>query len=322
MRDEALLAMSSRVKCLTESQALAILRTELGESYRETSSGLVRRGIGDDCAVVTAPQGVQVWTIDSCNEGSHFLWDWMAPEDIAHKSFQAALSDIPAMGARPLAALCQLTLSPRVSAPWLRRFAREQARISLDTKTPLVGGNICFGGRLQVSTTVLGQHKGKVLQRDGAQEKDEVWLVGSVGLARAGLLLLEAGIHKKKKVTAAQRRCLSAFRRPVALTKEGQELVGRAHSCMDVSDGLLRDAPRLAEASGLRIEIDARLLRGSLCSDLELVAVELGTTGLALALEGGEDYALLVTGPRERRPAFAQVIGRVVTGAGASFPAM
>jgi thiamine-monophosphate kinase len=301
---------------ISEDVALQILKGILPRAYGSASQSVVEVGIGDDAALLSLgpTQGSKnklVWTIDACEEGTHFLWRWMNPEDVAHKAFHAALSDIPAMGGTPVAALCQLTLGPEVTPAWLRRFAEQQRQCALTTKTPLVGGNITSGESLRVVMTCLGAvEEGRALLRTGAQPGDEVWLVGQVGLARAGLRLLQNSPTRARGRGHA-RACLDAFRRPTALVSEGQKLRNRAHSCLDVSDGLARDAGQLAQASGVRVVLEESQVRAALDRALTEVASARRWDYLQFALEGGEDYALLATGPQERRPGFARVIGRV-----------
>lgn len=152
------------------------------------------------------------------------------------------------------------------------------------------------------------------MRRDTARSGDELWILGEIGMARAGLELLTRNAKLK---TRAARRALNAWRRPQALVREGRDLVGRARACMDLSDGLGRDAGSLAEASGVRVELDAVELERALSPELVSVARSLGVSALALAIEGGEDYALLASGPAKRRPAEAKVVGTVRMGSGA-----
>ncbi len=302
---------------LSESSALALLQKSLSGTYKASRRGGIRLGIGDDCAVLQASASQDVWTIDACHEGTHFLWEWMSPRDVAHKSFHAALSDIPAMGAVPRAALCQLTLSSRVDAAWLEEFAHAQAEISRQTQTPLVGGNICFGPQVQVALTILGSLDEDALTRSGAHVGDEIWIIGSLGEARAGLLLLQQTEKRVTSFSSAEEKCLLSFRRPRALLYEGVGLIGRATSAMDVSDGLTRDLARLAKESQVRMVLHASLLEKGLSVELREVAMQMGQRALSLALIGGEDYALLATGKKEERPDFARVIGQVEKGRGA-----
>jgi thiamine-monophosphate kinase len=254
-----------------------------------------------------------VWTVDSCLEGSHFERDLLSLGDIAWKALHAAASDLAAMGAKPLAALSALELPPRFSKRELDAFAVGQAEAARVLGCPVVGGNIARGARLGVTTTVLGVAE-KPLRRDGARPGDEIWLVGNVGLAAAGLALARRGTAAKR---GPARDALNAWRRPRALVREGLALVGRASAAIDVSDGLGGDTRHVAEASGVRLIIEERALLAALPSELETLSRIVHRSPLDLALDGGEDYALVATGPRARRPLSAKRIGRVAQGRGA-----
>ncbi|HXS15657.1 MAG TPA: thiamine-phosphate kinase [Polyangiaceae bacterium] len=292
---------------ITERRALAILKQQLAASG--ATPRWLALGIGDDCAILRGPLQSAVWTTDACAEGSHFLWEWMAPEDIAHKAWHAALSDVAAMGGAPRGVNVHLTLTERVGDAFLRRFAAEQARLVQSTRAVVTGGNITFGSHFSVVTSVLGDVRGAALRRGTARAGDELWLCGEVGLARAGLLLLQRG--QRGRPSPAEQHCLQAFRRPVAQLKRGPQLLGRARACLDVSDGLARDVQNLAKASGVHIAVDREELRRTLHADLVQVADELGEDPLDLAWTGGEDYALLSTGPAAKRPKWVNVIGQV-----------
>lgn len=284
-------------------------------------SPAVELSVGDDCALLREQKGSLVWTIDACEEGAHFERDWMSPMDLAHKAFHASVSDLAAMGAIPVAALSQLTLGPDTSEAFVRALFRAQARVSAATGCPIVGGNVSRGPRLSVVTTALGRTKCDTrgrslsLRRSGARPGDELWLVGSVGWARLGLELL----RRPRDGVPGERRALLAFRRPRAQVIPGQELVGLATACMDVSDGLLRDAPRLARASGVKLVLEEAGLRSSFVPLYLRLTAQLEREPIACALEGGEDYALLATGPSGCRPPFARLVGRVEAGHGAYF---
>lgn len=301
---------------VTESQALRILNEELryGSARSSPASGVVL-GMGDDCAVLGPIRGKTVWTVDACVEGSHFLNGWLSPEEIAHKSFHAAVSDVCAMGAQPKSAIIHLTLSPRITMAHLRRFVREQARLERDLGVAIIGGNLTFGPLFSVVSSIMGVARGKLLLRSGAEPNDEIWLCGEVGLARAGLLLKQNGYTGRG---SNEQLCLRAFARPRAQFQLGSRLVGRARSCLDISDGLKRDAQNLADASGVELRIDETLLRRCLRPELVQVGKRLGHEPLQLAFDGGEDYALLATGPSSRRPRGARVIGTVHPGRGVS----
>jgi thiamine-monophosphate kinase len=298
-----------RSRALGEGEAVRLL----AERLRAPSSNDVRLGIGDDAALLDANQGILVWTVDSCLEGSHFERNLLELGDVAWKALHAAASDLAAMGARPIGALSALELPPRFSKKELDAFAKGEAAAARSLACPIVGGNIARGGRLGVTTTVLGVAK-RPLRRDGARPGDEVWLVGDVGLAAAGLALVRS---RRKSKGPDVRRAILAWQRPRALVREGLLLAGRASAAIDVSDGLGGDVRHLAEASGVRIVVEERALVRALPPALGAVARFVGRSELRLALEGGEDYALVATGLRSKRPRGARRIGRVMKGHGA-----
>jgi thiamine-monophosphate kinase len=257
--------------------------------------------------------------VDTAIEGVHFRRQWLSLEDVGAKSFHAAVSDIAAMGGTPVAALSNLVVPKRMAASSVRAVATGQARAALELACPVVGGNLSRGRELGVTTTVLGTVK-EPIQRSGARPGDELWLVGDVGLARAGLLWLsrkrptstvEAGAGVRRAVA----RCVDAWRRPRAMVREAAGLRS-AHAAIDLSDGLAVDAAHLAAESRARIVIEATRLRDVLTPALLSAAAALGADPLALALTGGEDYALLATGPSRARPRGARRIGRIEKGRG------
>jgi thiamine-monophosphate kinase len=267
---------------VSERSRIALLRARLGRD----APG-VRVGIGDDAAVLE-PGGL-VWTVDVQVEGTHFKADWVSWEDIGWRSFMAAASDLAAMGAEPVAALSSLVLAPSLDDAMLEALARGQAAASLAVAAPVVGGNLARGSETSITTTLLGRAAHPVL-RSGARAGDGLWLAGPVGLAAAGLALLVQNAHVENAQIAA---CLDAWRRPVARLAEGRGLPEMARAAIDVSDGLAHDAAQLAEASGVRIVLDAGALRAQLSDALVTAAALLGRDPLDLALHGGEDYALL-----------------------------
>jgi thiamine-monophosphate kinase len=295
---------------LAESDAIRLLANVLRAPLR---SG-VRLGIGDDAALVDAKDGLLVWTVDACLEGSHFDRRWLELGDVAWKAFHAAVSDLAAMGARPIAALSALELPRGFSKRELEAFVHGQSRAARSLACPIAGGNIARGRKLGVTTSVLGVAKRPIL-RDGARPGDELWLIGNVGLAAAGLALVRS---KRSFEEPAARRAIAAWRRPRALVREGLRLSGRASASIDISDGLGGDARHLAEASGVRIVIEEEALLAALPRELVRLASLVGRSPLELALSGGEDYALVATGPRAKRPRGASRIGRVTKGRGAS----
>jgi len=200
-------------------------------------------------------------------------------------------------------------------APLAHAFATRAAR---ELGCPVVGGNFSRGGELSVTTAVIGT-AARPLTRAGARAGDEVWLLGPVGLAAAGLLCLRRRV-KSRGLRGRTRRavtvCIAAWRSPRALLAEGLTLAGRARAAIDVSDGLGADAAHVARASGVRVVLDGAAIAKSLPSELFDAAAVLRVDALSLAVGGGEDYALVATGPRAKRPRGALRIGRVERGKG------
>jgi thiamine-monophosphate kinase len=276
-----------------------------------------RVGIGDDAAVLGDIGRFPVWTVDTSVEGVHFDRRWLRLDEIGARSFHAAASDLAAMGARPVAALSSLIV-PKAAERDIREIARGQAKASRALGCPIVGGNLARGSQLSVTTTVLGVAP-RPLERSGARPGDEVWLVGEVGLAAAGLAWLnrrEGAPRLDPRQRRAVRACVEAFRAPRALLSEGRRLVGRARAAIDVSDGLASDARHLAEQSRVRVVLERAALEHVLARALVETSALLGKDPLALALTGGEDYALLATGSSRQRPRWARRIGRVERGKG------
>jgi thiamine-monophosphate kinase len=313
-RTPAASARPQRSKQRGEFATIDAIRRILGEPPE--GSG-VRIGIGDDAAVLRATSGELVWTVDAQVENVHFRLDWLAPEDIGWRSFQAAASDLAAMGASPVGALSSLVLPAHFASEL--ELARGQAAASRSLACPLIGGNIARGAELSVTTTCLGRAR-RARLRSSASIRDEVWLIGDVGLAAAGLACLREPRCLEKMMRAragrAARTCIEAWRRPRALVAEGVELGRCARSLVDVSDGLAADVGHIAEASGLAVILDEASLRAALRRELSVVARWLGATELEWALFGGEDYALCATGPLRKRPPGARVIGRCEAGEG------
>jgi thiamine-monophosphate kinase len=234
----------------------------------------------------------------------------------AARAFEAALSDIAAMGARPLAALCSWQVASDATTAELARVRRALARSAERSACPIVGGNVTRAAVWRFTTTLLGHVRVPVL-RSTARPGHRLWLSGDLGLAACGRAWLAEGAPRwpaRGALRDAVRVCVTAFRAPHARVSEGRALDGRCQAAIDVSDGLAAECRRLADASGVRVVIDESRLRAVLRPELTVAADALGLDPLALALYGGEDYALLVSGPSRRRPLGACAIGEVVEG--------
>ncbi|MCH5276781.1 MAG: thiamine-phosphate kinase [Desulfovibrionaceae bacterium] len=262
-------------------------------------------GRGDDCAVLR-PGGSLAVTCDVFVEDVHFRRRYFSAADIGHKALAVNLSDLASAGARPLGFVLGLTLTGREDETWLHDFAEGMARLARRWGVGLAGGDLARARSLHISITAWGEvpaHLPRGLRRARAQEGDILFLVGSLGMARVGLNLLETadGPDGAAAVLAAWPAACSAHLRPGPLVDEGRLLARLAapapdrYSLMDVSDGLARDLPRLLGGRGAELELPAAFLP----DELRRYAAEQGLEAASFAFEGGEDYALAGTCPPE-----------------------
>lgn len=269
-------------------------------------------GIGDDAAVLRCDAPLVV-SNDALVDEVHFRRGWLSEEEIGYRATMAALSDLAAMGAKPLGVVSGLILPDDVDDEALRRLAIGQRRAASECGTAVIGGNLAKGSQLSITCTVMGTAE-RPLLRSGAKPGDVLAVVGHLGLARAGLEALLSDAPLSPVLAPA----LEAFKAPEAHIAAGLKLGPVAHACIDLSDGLALDALRMAEESDVGIVLEAE---GLLTPELELVAAVLDRPPVTLALEGGDDYALLVALTPEAfeatatQPALRRV-GRVEEGEG------
>ena len=269
-------------------------------------------GPGDDAAVLRPPAGEDlVATVDAVVAGVHF--DRRAtPADVGWKALAVNLSDLAAMGARPLAALVALGLPRAIRSETVRAIARGLGACARAHGVPVVGGNVTRAGALSVTVTVLGAvEPGRAVLRSGARPGDLVAVTGTLGDAALGL-------RSGAEAALARRQ-----RRPTPRVAAGLALAGLVRAGIDVSDGLVQDLGHLCRASrvGARIGV----------SELPLSAAYRRAARRLLdpwapALGGGEDYELVVALPpallaaaraaAARAGAPLTVIGRFVRGRG------
>ena len=247
-------------------------------------------GIGDDAALLDCPPGMQlVAAIDSMVLGNHFLSHFPA-ESIGHRALAVNLSDIAAMGATPAWALLALTLT-KADPVWLDGFARGFSALARQHNVALVGGDTT-SGPLCISVQLLGHvPRPATMLRSGGRPGDIVFVSGTPGDSTAGLAFElgkfevspPAGVTEEVAAYLRQR-----FHFPTPRVELGQKLRGHARACIDVSDGLLGDAGKLAQASGCGV----RLAWEKLPASSQLVAVAGETRAREMVLTGGEDYEL------------------------------
>jgi thiamine-monophosphate kinase len=310
---------------------------ELGEfgliaaiAARLPPAGAAVIGVGDDAAVLAAPAGRPVATMDLLVEGRHFRRDWSAPGDVGGKAAARNLADVAAMGAVPVALLVGLAAPGDLPVAWAEAMVDGIAAESARAGAAVLGGDVSGAGTIMVAITALGELAGREpVTRAGARPGDVLAVAGVLGHSAAGLALLTAGLAGPAGLVAAHR-----WPRPVY--EAGPEAADLGATAMiDVSDGLVADLGHVAQASGVGINIDtARLVPGGELSAAAgaLAAASRPTQAagaspageLALApplswmLTGGEDHALAATFPPGiRLPARWTVLGQVRRGDGA-----
>ena len=317
----------------------AVQPSELGllRRIRERAESLpgahMRLGIGDDCALLRVRPGEELAvTTDLSIDGRHFRLGWHPPESIGHRALARGLSDLAAMGARPIAAFLSLGLPRKLTVKasragsgraesWIDRFLDGFLALAEPFKTPLAGGDLAESPLAVADIVLIGAvARGQAMLRSGARPGDLLYVTGRLGGAAAGLARLAelAGDADPAKAASGRTRslrippklaeALAPHLYPRPRITQGLRLAGGglATAAMDISDGLSTDLAHLCEESGVAAEVEAAAL-----------PVHPGAS-LMQALHGGEDYELLFAAapaarvPRSIAGVPVSCIGRIV----------
>jgi thiamine-monophosphate kinase len=290
---------------LGELELLRQIRSRAAQSSR----GGLRLGIGDDCALVAPRDGEELAvTTDLSIAGRHFRLDWHAPEAVGHRALARGLSDLAAMGARPVAAFLSLGLPRELTQAagrrpaWVQGFLDGLLALAAAHKTPLAGGDLSESPLALADIVLVGAvPRGKALLRSGARPGDLLYVTGALGGAAAGLAHLAelAGTPGRNQARPAQTpripkkmaALLAPHLYPQPRIAQGLWLRqrGLASAALDLSDGLSTDLAHLCQESGAAAEVEAARL-----------PLHPGATP-AQALNGGEDYELLFAAPASAR---------------------
>lgn len=276
--------------------------------------------IGDDAALWQPTPGyAEVLTTDALIEDVHFRLSTTSWEDLGWKALAENVSDIAAMGARPTRAFITLALKRGTRVADLESLYRGMAALARQHDLEIAGGDTVSSPVTMLSVIVVGELRGDGLRRAAGRAGDLLAVTGVLGASAGGLAVLESGGPALDDADALA--LAEAHRRPRPRVAEGLALAEADVRCgMDLSDGLLGDAGKLAYASGLSATLE--LDRLPLPPALER---RHGADARSLALAGGEDYELLVAAPpdvldraaarlRERGLASLTVVGRLETG--------
>jgi thiamine-monophosphate kinase len=256
----------------------------------------VGRGL-DDVAVLESARGLLLLTCDTQVEGRHFRRDWITPRALGRRAAAVNLSDIAAMGGRPVAAVAALQMPGTLPVLYYDDLMRGLGEELDRHGVPLVGGNLARARHLSIDVTLLGTAGKRVVRRAGARPGDRVLVTGAPGEAAAGLSILRAGKPRRGETSLVRR-----FLQPIPRVREGQTLAaGGATSMIDLSDGLTRDLLRICDASRVGVDIDVSSLPAS--GALQRAARRLGVNVEDWVLSGGESYELLCTAPPRAVPA-------------------
>lgn len=262
------------------------------ESMAQTPNSPVLLGIGDDCALI-APDPTQslAVTSDMLVEGRHFFAG-ANPEWLGHKALAVNLSDLAAMGAKPVGFTLALAL-PESNATWLAQFSHGLFRLAQAWQCPLIGGDTTQGP-LTIGITAIGSvPAGAAIQRSGAQVGDDIWVSGTLGDARLALGALR---HEWPLDHVQLEAVVPRMHQPEPRIALGVALRGIASAALDVSDGLLGDLRHILTASQVsaEVDIDALPISKTLAQQTEAIRWQ-------CAARGGDDYELCFTAPASKR---------------------
>lgn len=260
----------------------------------------VTLGIGDDCASIKPREGFELLvTCDTAVEGRHFLTDFITPFDIGRRVMTMNISDIGAMGGRPLYALVSLGLKAETHVEDVEEMYRGFARELNPLGATIVGGNLTkMRETLFIDITLIGEiETGRAVRRSTAQPGDSILVTGHPGRAAAGLHLL---LRKKGASALKKHPLVEAYNTPTHRAREGRAvaLSGQVTAMIDTSDGFLADLSHICEESGVGANLVHKVL--PISEDLHGAADELELDPYRLFLEESDDYELIITCPQRQ----------------------
>jgi thiamine-monophosphate kinase len=278
---------------------------------RRAQTNAARVGIGDDCAVI--PKNAKtdlVITADLLVEDVDFRLGWTTPEFVGHKALAVSLSDVGAMGAKPVWAMLSIGIPEKI---WKTNFVDEfyegWFRLAKTFDVELIGGDVSrTPDKIVIDSIVAGEtRKGKAVLRSGAKAGDLIFVTGSLGGAAAGLKLLETGERYDKSSKSFVQKLLRRQLKPNPQTETGQILGEKnlATAMIDLSDGLSSDLAHLCRESKIGAQIFAEKipvdenLRKFLTQNRKAAEPQNKKNRISdevdFALHGGEDFELLFT---------------------------
>jgi thiamine-monophosphate kinase len=264
-------------------------------------------GVGDDAAAWRVGDTVLLATTDTVVEGVHFLPEFVRWTDVGWKALAVNVSDIAAMGGEPLFALVTLALPLESDASVPEELYGGLAECAQEYGVSIVGGDVVRASEMSVSIALIGRAQVRdgeplLMRRDEAKAGDLVAVTGWLGDSAAGLWRLRKGATEDDALVRAHLR-------PLPRLEEAQEAARLGVACaIDVSDGLLQDLGHICERSGLGAEVEEESI--PLSEDLRAAYPE---DAMVLAVSGGEDYELILTGDEETLAEVGEAISTHLT---------
>jgi len=284
-------------KSLKDIGEFGLIELLRGQCSTTVGSNVV--GIGDDCAVFPLKKissdisSRLLITSDTMVEGVHFKRQFTSADALGHKLLAVSLSDIAAMGGRPLFATLNLQLPTNCSVSWLEELYSGIVKLANAHSVSIVGGDTVSAKELALTATVVGIADKEPLLRSQARVGDLLWLSGSVGGAYAGLSLLQGKYFTE--LEAVKSEVMKDYCQPDPQIALGRYLLQSniATAAIDISDGLFRDAEHIANQSNVSIELDLTKI------PVSKAALTLGVDVIS-AVTGGDDYQLLFTASSDK----------------------
>ena len=249
-------------------------------------------GIGDDAAVWQPSRSRRsVITTDALVEGVHFTRAAMSAADVGHRALASNLSDVAAMGAKPVLATITFGIGPDTDEAWILECYRGLAALAKRAKCAIAGGDITRAPVITISITVVGEVRASNLKlRAGMEIGNTIAVTGPLGASRAGLAIAVERLELAADPAAAG--ALHAFRTPEPRLAEGRWLGASRHvrAMMDTSDGLSTDLARMARASNAGATIETI----PVAEVARAIAARAGADAEVWARDGGEDFELLI----------------------------
>lgn len=285
---------------VTEQQILSLIRQLTPNS---------KKYLHDDAAVI---EKNLVITTDTLVENTHFTLKNYKPEEVGWKVLAVNLSDIAAMGAKPLYALISLSLPKSIRENWIRNFYKGLLVCAKKYKTQIIGGNLAKSKEINITITLIGKMNTSSTKRANAKAEDLVFTCGNFGESALGLNILKRKINNFNSL-------IKIHKMPIPQILQGQHIAKKTRraSLMDTSDGLTDCIIQIAKESNVKIIIEEDKIPVSYES--KKAAEKLHISLLNLALYGGEDYKLVGTASKYdcKKLKNIKIIGKVVKGRGA-----